>query len=243
MSLDLYIGPMFAGKSSAILGVVRRNDVIGRKTLCITSALDKRYTTEAKIVSHNKESYPAVAVNELLPLLVSAAFKESEAIIIEEAQFFPDLREFALSAVEDFGKAVICVGLDGDSERRPFGHLLDLIPYADKVQKFTALCMRCHNGTDAIFTLRKAGAPGSQIAVGGQDTYEPVCRKHYIEGMHENKVTEFIASAAAGGAGGEAPAAGEVYQRCISTFGQIAGKDVYQQLLSEKMGVKGPSLR
>ena len=180
MSLELYLGPMFAGKSSAILGVIRRNEVIHRTTLCITSALDKRYTTEARIVSHNKESYPAVAVNELTPLLETPNFAAAKCIIIEEAQFFSDLRSFALEAVETHGKHVICVGLDGDSERRPFGQLLELVPYSDKVQKFTALCTRCGDGTDAIFTYRKAGSPGTQIAVGGQDTYEPVCRRHYI---------------------------------------------------------------
>ena len=182
MSLDLYLGPMFAGKSSAILGVVRRNEIIGRKTLCLTSALDTRYSTDARIVSHNKESYPAVAVNTLMPVICMPEFTTSECIVVEEAQFFPDLRDFALAAVEGCGKHVICVGLDGDSERRPFGQLLDLIPFADNVQKFKALCTDCRDGTEAIFTLRKAGAPGDQIAVGGQDTYTPLCRHHYIEG-------------------------------------------------------------
>jgi thymidine kinase len=182
MSLDLYIGPMFAGKSSAILGVVRRNEIIGRKTLCLTSALDTRYSSEARIVSHNKESYPAVAVSTLMPVICMPEFTASECIVVEEAQFFPDLRDFALAAVEGCGKHVICVGLDGDSERRPFGQLLTLIPFADNVQKFKALCTQCRDGTEAIFTLRKAGAPGDQIAVGGQDTYTPLCRHHYIEG-------------------------------------------------------------
>lgn len=234
MSLDLFLGPMFAGKSSAILGVVRRNEVIGRKTLCVTSALDKRYTTEARIVSHNKESYPAVAVSTLAPLLESPEFVAAESIIIEEAQFFPDLRDFALAAVEAHGKHVICVGLDGDSERRPFGQLLDLIPYADNVQKFKALCTHCKDGTDAIFTLRRPGAPGSQIAVGGQDTYQPLCRKHYLAGHHETKLAEFIQTHTTSPI---APAV--LFQRAVSTFGEVDGKEVYMKVLEETQGSKG----
>ena len=239
MSLDLYLGPMFAGKSSAILGVVRRNEIIGRRTLCLTSALDKRYTTEARIVSHNKESYPAVAVSTLMPVICTPEFNASECIIIEEAQFFKDLRDFALAAVEGCGKHVICVGLDGDSERRPFGQLLDLIPFADNVHKFKALCTHCRNGTEAIFTLRKAGAPGSQIAVGGQDTYEPLCRRHYMEGHREAKLAEFITNhTKEEGAGAPPP---DMLDRCISSFGVVEGGEIYKQVMSETG--TGPSLR
>lgn len=215
MSLELYLGPMFAGKSSAILGIIRRNEVIKRATLCLTSALDKRYTTEARIVSHNKESYPAVAVSELTPLLETPDFAAAKCIIIEEAQFFPDLRIFTLEAVETYGKHVICVGLDGDSERRPFGQLLELIPYSDKVQKFTALCTRCGDGTEAIFTYRKAGSPGAQIAVGGQDTYQPVCRRHYL--------AEKECEAAAAAAAAAAAVTLLTQNRTISTFGAASG--------------------
>lgn len=239
MSLDLYLGPMFAGKSSAILGVVRRNEIIGRKTLCITSALDKRYSTEARIVSHNKESYPAIAVSTLMPVICMPEFNSAECIIVEEAQFFPDLRDFALAAVEGCGKHVICVGLDGDSERRPFGQLLDLIPFADNVRKFKALCTHCRNGTEAIFTLRKAGAPGSQIAVGGQDTYEPLCRRHYMEGHREAKLAELITNDLKEGATGTSPA--NLLACCISSFGLVEGGEIYKHVIAEKG--EGPSIR
>jgi thymidine kinase len=181
MSLELILGPMFAGKSSAACQILRRNRVINRPTLVLTSALDTRYTTEAAIVSHNKESYPATAVQKLVPILESKEFSDAKCVLIEEAQFFPDLKEFVLAAVDKYRKDVICVGLDGDSERRPFGQLLDLIPYADSFRKLTALCQICGDGTAAIFTLRKPeDIEVGQISVGGADKYEPVCRKHYL---------------------------------------------------------------
>jgi thymidine kinase len=185
MSLELYIGPMFAGKSSTILGIVHRNTVIGRSTLCITNALDTRYSEEGAITSHNLISHPALALSALMPVLKLPAFRDASSVIIEEAQFFPDLVPFVLAAVDEHRKDVVCVGLDGDSNRRPFGRILDLVPFADKVKKLTALCTQCRDGTAAIFTHRKEGAPQGQVAVGGQDKYEPMCRKHYLAAMAE----------------------------------------------------------
>lgn len=175
MSLSIYIGPMFAGKSTAILGLIRRNTFIGKTTMCITSSLDTR-TTNA-IRSHDNEYYPAIAVHELLDLCETMEFIGADMIVIEEAQFFPDLKEFVLNAVEIHNKNVVVVGLDGDSERRPFGQILDLIPYCDFVQKLQALCTRCGNGTPAIFTSRCQTGP--QVMIGSADMYEPLCRAHF----------------------------------------------------------------
>lgn len=180
MSLELFIGPMFAGKSSEVLRILQRNNVIGRKTLVITHAIDTRYSENPLIVTHNQHSHPACAVHTLMPLLQSNELHTADCVIIEEAQFFPDLKDFVLKVVEEHGRHVICVGLDGDSERRPFGQLLDLIPYCDTVTKFKALCKRCGDGTEAIFTYRLRGAPTAQINVGGADQYEALCRGHFI---------------------------------------------------------------
>jgi thymidine kinase len=226
MSLELYIGPMFAGKSSTALRLVHRNAVIGRKTFCVTSSLDVRYKgAEAEagcIVSHTKDSVPAVSAEALLPLLGTDEFKEAACVIIEEAQFFSDLFDFVMHAVEVSEKEVICIGLDGDSERRPFGELLDLIPYANSVTKLSALCTRCNDGTAAIFTFRKHGSE-QQIHVGGSSEYEALCRKHYREGQYENHVKELCNHIL------EHPklTAMELLEHCISSYGLQEGTDLF----------------
>jgi len=183
---------MFAGKSSTALRLIHRNAVIGRKTFCITSAFDTRYKDGGGVISsHTKESSPAMAVTTLYPLLLEPEFQTASCVIIEEAQFFPDLLDFVLSAVEANRKDVVCIGLDGDSERQPFGQLLNLIPYANSVTKLTALCTRCNDGTAAPFTFRKRAEAGDpQIHVGGTDAYEALCRTHYLEGQYENHIVE-----------------------------------------------------
>ncbi len=182
MSLDLYIGPMFAGKSSAVLGILRRHSFIGIKTLCITSSLDTRYADNS-IVTHAGERYPARATETLMPLLKTPEFLEATHLIIEEAQFFRDLKQFVLCAVNIMKKHTICVGLDGDSVAEPFGQLLELVPHSNHIHKFRALCCQCKNGTEAIYTCRKIDAPEQteQICVGGADQYEALCRTHYLD--------------------------------------------------------------
>jgi thymidine kinase len=87
---------------------------------------------------------------------------------------------FVLKAVEEDGKHVICVGLDGDSERRPFGDILKLIPYCDSIEKITSLCSECSDGTPALFSYRSFETE-DQVAVGAESMYKPLCRKHYLQ--------------------------------------------------------------
>jgi thymidine kinase len=177
MSLEVVLGPMWAGKSSTILGTIRRYKAIGWDILVLTSSLDDRYG-EHTICSHDRENHPATAVKELMPVLDTETYQKAKLIVLEESQFFPDLLAFVKSAVDRDGKHVVAVGLDGDSERRPFGQMLELIPLCDTVRKITSLCADCGDGTPALFSHRRVQVD-SQVAVGASTLYEPLCRKHY----------------------------------------------------------------
>lgn len=188
-SLQLIIGPMFAGKTTALLGIMKRYKFIGYNSLIVTHASDTRYSTDAgSIVSHNKDSLAAHPVRELMPLRNEKAYKDTKVIAIEEAHFFPDLYEFVLTALELDNKNVICVGLNGDYLRKPIGQISQLIPLADEIVKIDALCSHCPQPRPGIFTLRRCSpkkqeehsTQQQQILVGGSETYEAVCRTHYL---------------------------------------------------------------
>ena len=101
----------------------------------------------------------------------------ADLIIIEEAQFFPDLLQF-VELVLVLEKNLVVCGLDGDIAAKPFGQILDCIPLADSVVKMTALCELCANGTPAIFTgLRHSVPTEGFIHVGATETYIPLCRR------------------------------------------------------------------
>ena len=179
MSLRIVVGPMFAGKTSEIQSVVRRSECLG-PVLVLTAANDTRYGTDA-VINHDRIAVPArpVALNELYKILAWPEFAAARSIVIDEAQFFTGLVDFVTAAVDRYDKHVVVVGLDGDAKRRPFGEVLALIPHADAIEKKTALCRRCGDGTAAIFT--RALRPCEDVEVGGADIYEPMCRRHYLD--------------------------------------------------------------
>jgi thymidine kinase len=106
--------------------------------------------------------------------------QQYDSFFIDEGQFFSDLYDCVLKLVDVHHKHVVVSGLDGDSLRNPFGEILFLIPYADKVKKLSSLCKLCNDGTVAIFTKRLI-PHNEQIQVGGSEIYIPLCRKHYLE--------------------------------------------------------------
>ena len=192
MSLELLIGPMFAGKSSAIQSIVRRHRALGWPVYVVTHTIDTRYSDEPAVVNHDRLKMPAVAADKLMPLRKNSEYLESRLIVIEEAQFFPDLIPFIQTAVDYDRKHAVVVGLDGDAERQPFGRILELIPLCDRVTKLTALCKQCSDGTAALFTYDNNNSTEysastvqshsleSQIHVGGEERYSALCRKHFL---------------------------------------------------------------
>lgn len=181
MSLDLVLGPMWAGKSSYIIGKIRRYRAIGWDVFVIANPLDDRYGSQI-ISSHDKEQVAAIAISDLTTLYNEIQYKEARLLIIEEAQFYTGLYDFVKTAVERDKKHVVCVGLDGDADRKPFGEILSLIPLCDNVEKIKSLCSECRDGTPALFTHRLLSSDKqTQIQVGAETTYIPLCRNHYVE--------------------------------------------------------------
>ena len=178
MSLEVVLGPMFSGKSSYIHHMVHRYKALELPVLVIKPDIDNRYTIHSMIITHDKLQVPCVMwdTHRTLNRLVDIP---ERLVIIEEAQFFRGLVEFVKHLVDEEGRDVVVVGLDGDWRRKPFPELLDCIPLADKVTKLTALCKRCADGTPALFTHRLTQET-AQVSVGGADAYEPLCRKCFL---------------------------------------------------------------
>jgi thymidine kinase len=175
--LELIIGPMFSGKSSELIKHVRLFKIINKKVLILKPILDTRYDAN-RIVSHNNEKEDCLVTDDL-----SAIDKDTisnyDIIIIDEGQFFKNLKTNVLCWIEELNKHIIIGGLDGDFQRNPIGEILDLIPYADSYTKYTALCKTCNNGTKAIFSKRICTSE-NQVLIGSTDSYIAVCRYHYL---------------------------------------------------------------
>lgn len=179
MSLELILGPMFAGKTSALQSIVKRHSALGIKCVVYKPVSDTRYGSDTYMCSHDLTKVKAIPVKNLTNHALMEPYLEAKIVVIEEGQFFEDLYDFVLKAVEQDKKIVIVGGLDGDCFRKPFGQILDLIPLADSIIKLTAFCKLCADGTAALFTYRMTESK-EIIEVGGEETYMPLCRNHYI---------------------------------------------------------------
>lgn len=179
MSLDILIGPMFAGKSSRIVSIVSRHTSVGQRVLVLKHEDDSRYGIEDDVITHDQRRVSCQRIHSLNEVQ-DADIARVAVIILDEAQFFSGLRAFVRRVVEEHDKCLFLVGLDGDSNRRPFGELLECIPLADRVERITALCRRCGDGTPGLFSRRRHGPHDQQVVVGGEHLYEPLCRRCYL---------------------------------------------------------------
>ena len=176
--LNIIMGPMFSGKSTELIRLIREYKFIEKNILVIKHSSDDTRYAESKICTHDQQKEDCVSSNDLEIISETESFKNAEIIFIEEAQFFKGLCDFIKTNMEENNKSFIIAGLDGDFKREPFGELLKLIPYSNKVTKLNALCKYCKNGTEAPFTKRLTRSK-KQHLVGGAESYASVCRFHY----------------------------------------------------------------
>ncbi|KAE9586505.1 hypothetical protein Lal_00044697 [Lupinus albus] len=178
--VHVIVGPMFAGKTTALLRRIKSEVDNGRNVAMLKSSKDTRYAIDS-VVSHDGIKFPCWALPDLMLFKQKfglEAYQKLDVIGIDEAQFFEDLYDFCCNAADIDGKTVIVAGLDGDYLRRSFGSVLHIVPLADTVTKLTARCEVC--GKRAFFTLRKTEQKETEL-IGGADVYMPVCRNHYVK--------------------------------------------------------------
>ena len=188
--LEIFVGPMFSGKTSKLLEIHKQCTFCSIPVCVINHCDDTRYH-ESLMSSHDKVMIPCIQTNRISNIWNyqhqldenydkqcddHMKMRSAEVILINEAQFFNDLYETVVDMLRE-KKQVYISGLDGDFERKKFGRILDLIPLCDKVTKLKSLCSLCKNGTSGIFSLRLS--PEKVQTLIGSDNYIPVCRKCY----------------------------------------------------------------
>lgn len=187
--IELIIGCMFSGKSTEIIRIINKYKVLNKNILVINSKLDNRYGNNS-IITHNKQEIECIMLDRLEVLLNTTLesghsnvyydkYNSSEIIVIEEAQFFPDLYKFATISADKKDKIIIVAGLSGDFKREPFGDILRLIPHSESIKVLNAFCLECNDGTPAYFTKRIDKKNIDQTFVGSDKDYVAVCRDHY----------------------------------------------------------------
>jgi len=177
--LSMIIGCMFAQKTTELLRRIRRYHSIGYNVLVVNHSSDTRYGTK-RVISHDKDDMEAQQVSHLSSLDEVVRSGTYHVLAIDEAQFFPDLYDTITAWADECPIHIVLVGLDGTSERQPFGDILRLIPHAEEVERLTAFCAVCRDGTTAVYSKYTGSTNKDDVAIGGAELYQPVCRTHYF---------------------------------------------------------------
>ena len=177
MSVTLYTGPMFSGKTSALI-----SHYVEGETVAFKHSTDLRYVSTEEIVSHDGLRIPATKLR-WLPSVKDHIFDGKKAVLIDEGQFFdhhpPDERSLNVACLlyAQAGLNVYVSALNGTSEMGQWKTVSDLIPICDEIHHLKAkLCMRCRKRAAPFTAVKRGELKSGQVLVGGSETYEPVCR-------------------------------------------------------------------
>lgn len=178
-------GTMNSGKSIEILKTAHNYNEQQKPVILMTSSLDDRVgkglvasriglKEKAQIIKPKTDLY-----NKLKKQLRE---KQYYAILIDECQFLTKEQVVDLTKIVDgFNIPVLAFGLKNDFQNNLFEGSEALLTYADKIQEIKTICYICDK--KATMNLRLVdGVPvyyGEQIQIGGNESYVPVCRKHY----------------------------------------------------------------
>lgn len=190
--LHVITGPMFSGKSEALIAELNRAHYARKVVAIIKPHTDTRAhqsIASRKIesgVSVVRESQTAKTISSRHALQRFLAGTHFDVLGVDEAQFFPvdadpyglgwfgsELLTF-LSMNRASDTRVIVAGLDQDFRGLPFGPIPGLMAIADRVDKLSGVCMTC-GSYDARHT-RRVSKDASTVAVGDLESYEVVCR-------------------------------------------------------------------
>ncbi|KAH7665498.1 Thymidine kinase protein [Dioscorea alata] len=117
--VHVIIGPMFAGKTTALLRRIQSERDNGRSVVMVKSSKDSRYGLDC-VVTHDGKKMPCFAVPNLSTFrahIGHETYNKFDVIGIDEGQFFEDLYDFCCEAADIDKKTIIIAGLDGDYMR------------------------------------------------------------------------------------------------------------------------------
>ena len=183
--LYFHFSTMNAGKSTALLQASYNYRERGMAPLLLTARLDDRAGV-GRIASRIGIAEPAELFDGTSDLhaVVSdrLAAGPVACVFLDEAQFLTADQVWQLArVVDDLGVPVMCYGLRVDFRGALFPGSAALLALADEMREVRTIC---HCGKKATMVVRRgpdgrAIREGAQVQIGGNETYESLCRRHW----------------------------------------------------------------
>jgi thymidine kinase len=169
--LVVIIGPMYSGKSTALLSYEERYTIAKKRCLLINHIFDNRYS-ENHISTHSGKNSPAIKIHDLDDVAIEL-IENNDVILLDEGQFYKNLVSNCVKYLK-MKKIVIVSGLNGSYTQHPIGEMQNLLAYANRVEYKTAVCTNC--GDDAMFSKKIARDENKdEIIVGSTEKYVASC--------------------------------------------------------------------
>ncbi|MEP5762506.1 MAG: thymidine kinase [Litoreibacter sp.] len=185
--LYFHYSTMNAGKSTLLLQAAHNYQEMGMETYLLTADFDDR-AGEGRIGSRLGISQPAdtyTKTDDLFDMCRSRLDRgKVSCIMVDEAQWMSSDQIWQLArVVDDLNVPVMCYGLRVDFRGELFPGSATLLALADEMREVRTIC---HCGKKATMVVRRgpdgrALTDGDQVQVGGNETYESLCRKHFRE--------------------------------------------------------------
>ena len=185
--LYFHYSTMNAGKSTLLLQASYNYRERGMQTYLMTAAIDGRAGT-GRIGSRIGISAKADTYTPETDLfdMIARRLKQGPCAcaFLDEAQFLtPDQVWQLARAVDDLDVPVMCYGLRVDFRGELFPGSATLLAIADNMREVRTICF-C--GKKATMVVRqddqgRAVRDGEQVKIGGNETYVPLCRRHWRE--------------------------------------------------------------
>ena len=172
--IELILGPMFSGKSTRLIELMRKYVYKAKKTIMVKYYADQRYSEKSEVVTHDLIKYDSINCKLLRNSFDT--LKQYDVIGIDEGQFFADLVEVC-EELALMGKIVLIAALNGDFRMEPFPVIQRIISKSDKIKLLKAYCFNCHK--DAKFTLRIVQR-NETVLIGAGEAYKPACRECHV---------------------------------------------------------------
>ncbi len=177
-------GAMNSGKSIDILKVAHNYEEQGKPVVLMTSGVDDRSGRGiiASRIGLERKVKPIMDDTNIYDY-VNKMDRKIYCVLIDEAQFLKKEHVLQLiKIVDELNIPVMAFGLKNDFRNELFEGSKYLLLYADKIEEMKTICWFCPH--KATMNLRiHDGKPvyeGEQVQIGGNESYYPVCRKHYF---------------------------------------------------------------
>lgn len=195
--IHVITGPMFSGKTSRLIEMLKRYEYMAKRVVVFNHTLDEQRYGAGKISSHNLleiDCFSVSGVEEVRRHLENEG-RDVKVVAFDEVEFYavdpekdaedPELVDKwfrFFHRLADEGKIVIVAGLNTNFRGEPWLLMQELLSRRpDKITFLNAICMKCQSEMASLTqrllkNVEPAPYDDPLIKVGGLDAYQARCR-------------------------------------------------------------------